>query len=177
MTYRELVAQCASPDVAGLLQSLHGEGAVPEAAYRHALTCCGRSCRPRTAIISGATTSPRVVFPTTPLPAAPIGDDETVELNGARVPTFPTFIRNTSPGSVAGHPRHQPAGGDDARPACRSASSSTVPRAAMRAARDRAAVEAVLPPMPAPKAERRCRDFRPPPRSSAAPRENQRTRP
>src|SRR5205085_10207818 len=37
LRYRELVAQCASPDVAGLLQSLHGEGAIPEAAYRHAL--------------------------------------------------------------------------------------------------------------------------------------------
>ena len=44
------------------------------------------------------------MFPTTPLPAAPIGDDETVLLNGERVPTFPTFIRNTSPGSVAGIP-------------------------------------------------------------------------
>jgi hypothetical protein len=45
-----------------------------------------------------------IVFPTTPLPAAPIGDDETVLLNGQRVPTFFTFIRNSSPGSVAGIP-------------------------------------------------------------------------
>ena len=37
MTYSELVAQCASPDVAGLLQSLAGDGAMPEAAYREAL--------------------------------------------------------------------------------------------------------------------------------------------
>ena len=104
MRYRELVAQCASPDVAGLLQSLHGEGAIPEAAYRHALT----SLRPqlqaayrdhfkRHDVVA-------VVFPTTPLPAALIGEDETVDMNGARVPTFATFIRNTSPGSVAGIP-------------------------------------------------------------------------
>jgi Asp-tRNA(Asn)/Glu-tRNA(Gln) amidotransferase A subunit family amidase len=104
MRYRELVAQCASPDVAGLLHSLHGEGAIPEAAYRHALT----SLRPqlqaayrdhfkRHDVVA-------VVFPTTPLPAALIGADETVDMNGARVPTFPTFIRNTSPGSVAGIP-------------------------------------------------------------------------
>jgi mandelamide amidase len=102
--YRQLVAQCASPDVAGLLQSLHGDGAIPEVAYRHALT----SLRPqlqatyrdhfkRHDVVA-------VVFPTTPLPAAPIGDDETVELNGARVPTFFTFIRNSSPASVAGIP-------------------------------------------------------------------------
>src|SRR6185295_9924159 len=45
-----------------------------------------------------------LVFPTTPLPAAPIGDDETTGLNGERVPTFPTFIQNTDPGSNAGIP-------------------------------------------------------------------------
>ncbi|MEP3784350.1 MAG: hypothetical protein ABJM65_05950, partial [Ascidiaceihabitans sp.] len=32
-----------------------------------------------------------IVFPTTPLTARPIGQDETVELNGAQVPTFPTY--------------------------------------------------------------------------------------
>ena len=45
-----------------------------------------------------------IIFPTTPLPARLIGDDETVELNGARVPTFPTYIRNTDPGSNIGAP-------------------------------------------------------------------------
>jgi Asp-tRNA(Asn)/Glu-tRNA(Gln) amidotransferase A subunit family amidase len=104
MNYAQLVAQCASPDVAGLLQSLHGEGAIPEAAYRHArdvlrpqLQAAYRNHFKRHDIAA-------LVFPTTPLPAALIGDDETVELNGERVPTFPTFIRNSSPGSVAGIP-------------------------------------------------------------------------
>lgn len=46
-----------------------------------------------------------VLFPTTPLPACPIGDsDLTVSLNGSRVPTFATFIRNTDPSSNAGIP-------------------------------------------------------------------------
>jgi mandelamide amidase len=45
-----------------------------------------------------------IVFPTTPLPARGIGLDQTVELNGKQVPTFPTFIRNTDPGSNAGLP-------------------------------------------------------------------------
>ena len=45
-----------------------------------------------------------LAFPTTPLPAAPIGDDETTKLNGKDVPTFPTFIQNTDPGSNAGVP-------------------------------------------------------------------------
>jgi mandelamide amidase len=45
-----------------------------------------------------------IVFPTTPLPAAPIGQDVTVELNGQQVPTFQTYIRNTDPGTIAGVP-------------------------------------------------------------------------
>ena len=104
MRYRELVAQCASPDVSGLLQSLHGEGAVSEVAYRHALDVLRPQLQAAYRDYFRRHDVAAVVFPTTPLPAAPIGDDETVLLNGERVPTFPTFIRNTSPGSVAGVP-------------------------------------------------------------------------
>jgi len=104
MTYRELVDQCASPDVAGVLQSLYGANAVGEPVYRQAVDVL----RPQLqAVYRDHFARQRVaavVFPTTPLPAAPIGDDETVSLNGERVPTFPTFIRNTGPGSVAGIP-------------------------------------------------------------------------
>jgi Asp-tRNA(Asn)/Glu-tRNA(Gln) amidotransferase A subunit family amidase len=46
-----------------------------------------------------------ILVPTTPLPACPIeGSDQTVVLNGGRVPTFATFIRNTDPASNAGIP-------------------------------------------------------------------------
>ena len=45
-----------------------------------------------------------IVFPTTPLPAAPIGDDQETTLDGKKVPTFGIFIRNTDPGSNAGLP-------------------------------------------------------------------------
>jgi mandelamide amidase len=45
-----------------------------------------------------------IIFPTTPMPAAKIGEDDTTLVNGARVPTFQTYIRNTGPGSVAGIP-------------------------------------------------------------------------
>lgn len=104
LRYRELVAQCASPDVAGLLQSLHGEGAVPEAGYRHALDVLRPQLQAAFRDHFARHEVAAIVFPTTPLPAASIGDDETVLLNGERVPTFPTFIRNSSPGSVAGIP-------------------------------------------------------------------------
>ena len=104
LRFRELVASCASPDVEGLLQSLHGEGAVPEAAYRHALEVLRPQLQAAYRDHFRQHGVAAVVFPTTPLPAAPIGDDETVLLNGERVPTFLTFIRNTDPGSVAGIP-------------------------------------------------------------------------
>ena len=45
-----------------------------------------------------------MIFPTTPMPARPIGEDETVEVNGKRVPTFFTYIRNTDPASNAALP-------------------------------------------------------------------------
>ena len=104
LDYAGLVAQCASPDVAGLLQSLHGEGAIPEPAYRQALDVLRPQLQAAYRDHFARYGVAAVVFPTTPLPAAPIGDDETVELNDERVPTFFTFIRNSSPGSVAGIP-------------------------------------------------------------------------
>jgi Asp-tRNA(Asn)/Glu-tRNA(Gln) amidotransferase A subunit family amidase len=45
-----------------------------------------------------------LVFPTTCLPARPIGEDETVEIGGERVSTLLAYLRNTDPGSVAGQP-------------------------------------------------------------------------
>lgn len=46
-----------------------------------------------------------VIYPTTPLPARlRENSDETVELNGKRVPTFTTYIRNVDPSSNAGIP-------------------------------------------------------------------------
>jgi mandelamide amidase len=45
-----------------------------------------------------------MLVPTTPLPARDIGDEDTVELNGKAVPTFPTFARNTGITSASGVP-------------------------------------------------------------------------
>ena len=93
-----------SPDVRGIVASQLGEEAMPEAAYRQALEVD----RPRLQRAYAACFAEReveaVLFPTSPVSARPIGDDETIDLNGGRVPTFPTFIRNTDPGSNAGIP-------------------------------------------------------------------------
>lgn len=45
-----------------------------------------------------------LLLPTTPLPAAKIGDDVETELQGQKVNTFLTFIRNCDPVSVVGYP-------------------------------------------------------------------------
>jgi len=104
LDYAKLVAQVASPDVKGILQSLLGEMAVPEPSYREALTVHRPKLQRAYAEYFQRERVEAMIFPTTPLPAAKIGEDETVMLNGAAVPTFFTFIRNTSPGSVAGIP-------------------------------------------------------------------------
>ncbi|MGO9703170.1 MAG: indoleacetamide hydrolase [Xanthobacteraceae bacterium] len=101
--FATLAAKTASPDVKGILQSLTDAGAVPEAAYRKAL-------QQRSILQDTYSRHFRdhgiaaIFFPTTPAPAAKIGEDETFMLNGKALPTFPTFIRNTGPGSVGGIP-------------------------------------------------------------------------
>jgi mandelamide amidase len=96
----------ASPDVKGLFGALvKGEPpSIPKKVYDEAIK------KHRPALIrmyASYFTQQKVAamaFPTVPLPAAPIGDDQETLLNGKKVPTFPTFIRNTDPGSNAGVP-------------------------------------------------------------------------
>jgi mandelamide amidase len=104
MRFADVVAQVASPDVKGLLQSLLGEGAIPEAAYTQASKVLRPQLQKAYSDYFQRHDVSAMVFPTTPLPAVPIGQDETVMLNGQAVPTFFTFIRNSSPASVAGIP-------------------------------------------------------------------------
>ena len=101
-----VAAQIKSPDVKGVFDGMVVPGApkaMPPAAYKAAL-----QTRPKLQKLYADTFAKNKIvalaFPTTPLPAAPIGDDETTKLNGKDVPTFPTFIQNTDPGSDAGIP-------------------------------------------------------------------------
>jgi mandelamide amidase len=103
--FADIVAEVASPDVKAVLSSLLDPAtAVPEQAYRDAIT----THRPKLVELYrdyfATQNVAAVVFPTTPLPAPLIGEDETVMLNGRAVPTFMTVIRNTDPGSNAGIP-------------------------------------------------------------------------
>ena len=82
-----------------------GEGAVPEAAYRHALEVQRPQLQAAYATTSAPRRRRRWSFRPRRLPAAPIGDDETVMLNGKRCrrsrPSFATAARAASPASPA----------------------------------------------------------------------------
>ena len=93
-----------SPDVRGVVASQLGAEAMPEAVYRQALDVDRPRLQRTYADYFAEHAVEAVLFPTSPVSARPIGDDETIDLGGERVPTFPTFIRNTDPGSNAGIP-------------------------------------------------------------------------
>jgi mandelamide amidase len=105
LRFADVVAAVASPDVMAIVQPLlDAKTAIPEEAYRVAryrqrvrLQETYRDYFARNGVDV-------VAFPTTPLPAPKIGEDETTMLNGRAVPTFLTIVRNTGPGSDAGIP-------------------------------------------------------------------------
>jgi len=45
-----------------------------------------------------------LLVPTTVMPAAKIGEDTEVELEGKKLPTMPTFTRNANPFNVINYP-------------------------------------------------------------------------
>jgi mandelamide amidase len=149
LTMADVAAAAGSPDVAEILAGQLGETGVTRAAYEEALRV-----RPRLqAAFAGYFSKNRLdamIFPTSILPARPIGEDATVELNGERVPTFATYIRNSDPGSNAGIP------GISIPVGLTGAGLPVGVELSARAGDDRrlialaAAVERVLPPMPAP---------------------------
>ncbi|HJM50174.1 MAG TPA: indoleacetamide hydrolase [Alphaproteobacteria bacterium] len=102
--YAAVVAEVASPDVKGLLDSLMGDDAIPEEVYLQALNEARPKLRALFTDFFATNDLAAIVFPTTPMPAAKIGEDETVNVAGEDVPTFMTYIRNTDPASNAALP-------------------------------------------------------------------------
>lgn len=99
-----VASQVASPDVRALLEGALGSRRVPEDAYRDALLIHRPALQRVYRALFTELNVAALIYPTTPLAAAPIGADATCELNGRPVPTFETFTRNTAPGSLAGIP-------------------------------------------------------------------------
>ena len=102
VSFEQLIVGIKSPDVLGIINSQLGDQAMPQAAYDAALS--EHLPKMRAIYAQALDGLDAIVFPTTPLRATRIGEDETVMLNGESVPTFPTFIRNTDLGSNLGVP-------------------------------------------------------------------------
>ena len=105
LTLDRLISCVASPDVKAVLDGLldpEFENMIP--AYANAIENRRPALQRAFAACFEAQRLDALIFPTTILPACPIGDDETTSLNGVDLPTFPTFIHNTDPGSIAGLP-------------------------------------------------------------------------
>ncbi|MFP5472121.1 MAG: indoleacetamide hydrolase [Gammaproteobacteria bacterium] len=103
VSYDQLIAEVRSEDVRSIVGELTGLAAVPADAYRQAMQ--GR--RRLQALYDDVFASQQLaalIFPTTPSTAIPVGQDQQFALNGRLCPVFPTFIRNTDPGSCAGIP-------------------------------------------------------------------------
>ncbi len=105
MSVLDIVDQVAGAAEKGILMSqLERAKAVPAAAYQAAMASHRPALQGAYADYFARHRVAAMVVPTTPLPARPIGHEETVELNGEQVPTFLTYIRNTDPPSNAGLP-------------------------------------------------------------------------
>ncbi|MDQ4038010.1 MAG: indoleacetamide hydrolase [Actinomycetota bacterium] len=149
LTTEDVRRQVASPDVAGVWELLAGDGAVNEDQYQEALDARLRLQQEYATVLSANRLS-ALVFPTAPLTARPIGDDDTIELNGQRQPTFATYIRNTDLSGNAGHPGISiPAGlAPDGLPVGIELDAAVGDDEALLALA--AAIEHILPPTPAP---------------------------
>jgi mandelamide amidase len=104
ISFDTLVASVASPDVAWALQGQRGDQKVPESVYRAAMDIHRPALQAAYQTYFREHGVAAIVFPTTPLPARPIGQDTAVQLHGKEVSTFLTYIRNTDPASNAGLP-------------------------------------------------------------------------
>ncbi|MGH2453781.1 MAG: indoleacetamide hydrolase [bacterium] len=104
LTLEKLAPALASPDVKFVISELVLKGAVREEVYRNAVGVARPALQAAYQRVFESSRIAALVFPTTPLPARPIGQDQTVELNGRQVPTFGTYIRHTDPAGNAGIP-------------------------------------------------------------------------
>lgn len=102
LTLQDLCDGIGSPDVKGVVASQLGSDAISDAAYREAITVQRPLLLRAYADCFARSRVEALVFPVSPVPARPIGEDETIELNGKRVSTIFTYIQNTDPSSNTG---------------------------------------------------------------------------
>ncbi len=104
VSFTELAAAVASPDVRGVFAAVTGEGSVTDEIYAAAMEA-REQLRINFRELFANQNLDAIIFPTTILPARPIaGSMDTVELNGEQVPTLLSYIHNTDPASIAALP-------------------------------------------------------------------------
>lgn len=94
--------QVASPDVAAIW-GMATDGSIDAAAYTDAMERRSRAQRDYETALRGAGVE-AVAFPTTPVTARPVGEDDTVSLAGRPASTFGTYTRYTNLAGVLGTP-------------------------------------------------------------------------
>jgi mandelamide amidase len=97
----DVVEGVASPDVQASI-ALALDAATDPRAYREAMDVHRPALRRLYAEAFAGVEA--LIFPTTPLPARPLGPDITVEWNGRIAPARPAYVRNIDPISAAGWP-------------------------------------------------------------------------
>ena len=146
-TFDDVERQIASPDVAAAI-ALIRRNLFSEAVYLDALNVARPRLQALYASYFATNGVAAMVFPTTLMPARPVGQDQTVELNGRQVSTG-VYGQNTAIGRGGGHPWPHPAGRADAVGLAGGYGAGWPDGQRSRAPRHRARTSAVdLPPAP-----------------------------
>ncbi|PHZ86566.1 indoleacetamide hydrolase [Paremcibacter congregatus] len=104
ISFDQMVEAIASPDVQGLYQNITAAPPCTSEDYHALLTHDRPALQDAYRRYFKEHQLDAMVFPTTKLPARPIGEDDEVQINGLKSPTFPSYIHNTDPSSNAGLP-------------------------------------------------------------------------
>ena len=104
VSFQRLISEIASPDVSEAFELQQSGQAIAEEEYKLAMDTLRPAMRQVYEEQFAKHSLDAIVFPTTPLPARPIGQDKTVYLNGRQVPIFQTYIRNTDLSPNIGSP-------------------------------------------------------------------------
>jgi Asp-tRNA(Asn)/Glu-tRNA(Gln) amidotransferase A subunit family amidase len=104
LTTQDVIRQIASPDVRKLYEDALGPQMPTREWYEHAIAVDRPALQAAYGAYFRGHDVKAIVFPTTALPARPIGQDAEVDLNGKKVSTFFTYLRNTRPVTSAGIP-------------------------------------------------------------------------
>jgi Asp-tRNA(Asn)/Glu-tRNA(Gln) amidotransferase A subunit family amidase len=105
LTIQELAAQIASPDVKGFYDTfVVGPQAPTQQAYNTAMKQTRPALQAAYRDYFRENSVAAIAFPTTVLPARPIGEDTEVELNGKKVSTFLIYLHNTRTMTLTGIP-------------------------------------------------------------------------